>query len=236
MAPRGPQILAVAAVVLVISALAFGAWAASPRSLTPDQRETAAAELLTGIRVIATVRGSSLVATEAIADFGIGKTVGLVRVRIVDGLGIDLRIEAARDVSFAELLQFCLVGPFSAPDDAGLSDRCWGEPDLAAAVAARLPADSRGDPTIRAGQPLTLSVMLHRGDVRCDYPPGNWVLEIRANPLIDGTPVGARYLPDVNLHVPWATDGLLQLRADTRYCGLADGPYQEQGEPPVKTP
>ena len=228
--------LVVAAVVLVMSALALGAWAASPRSLTPDQRETAAAELLTGIRVIATVGGSSLAATEAIADFGVGKTVGLVRVRIVDTLAIELRAETARDVSFAELPQFCLVGPFSAPDDAGLSDRCWGEPDLGAAMAARLPADAGGHPTFRAGQPLVLTVMLHRGGVRCDYPPGNWVLEIKANPLIDGTPVGARYLPDVNLHVSWTTDGLLQLRTDTRYCGLADGPYQEQGEPPVKNP
>lgn len=224
------------ALILLLGGVAIGAWAALVPHRTPAQLEAVAGELVAGIHVSATVVGSSLAATEGIADFGIGKGLRLVRVRIVDELAIELRIDAVRDVLLAELPRFCLVGPFAAPDDAGLSDRCWGEPDLAASVSARLPTDGSGNVAVHVGQPVIVAVVLHRGDVRCDYPPGKWVLEIEANPLIDGAPAGARSLPNVSLVVPWATDGPLALRQKTRYCGLANGPYLEQGEPSVKSP
>ena len=87
-----------------------------------------------------------------------------------------------------------------------------------------------------ADAPLPVSATLQRGQVRCDYPPGKWVLEIKADPLVDGTAMGARYLPEAGFEVPFATPGPLTLLKQTRYCGLANVVYREQGEPPVANP
>lgn len=234
MSDRRTRIVAIV-VVAVVAAVVLWVWAGTrPRS--PEQREVAARELLSGIRVSATVSSSSLAAAHAIADFGLQEGVRLVRVRIVDGLTLELRIEATRAVAFAEPPKFCLVGPFSAPDDAGLSDPCWGEPDLGVVAAGGLPRDQVGRPTFMAGAPVTLTATVERGDVRCDYPPGKWVLEIKADPMVDGTAMGARYLPEVGFEVPFATPDPLTLLAQTRYCGLANVVYREQGEPPVVNP
>jgi hypothetical protein len=226
----------VAIVVALAIVAAVVVWAVGPRPGTPEQREAAARELLSGIQVSATVTESSLAAAHAIADFGLNEGVRLVRVRILDGLTLALRIETTRSVALAEPPLFCLVGPFSAPDDAGLSDRCWGEPDLSVVVAGGLPSDQAGHPMFPADAPAAVSATLQRGDVRCDYPPGKWVLEIKVDPLVDGTAMGARYLPDVSFEVPFATPAPLTLLAQTRYCGLASVVYREQGEPPVVNP
>jgi hypothetical protein len=159
-----------------------------------------------------------------------------VRVRIVDELAVDVRVEADEAVVFAEPPRFCLVGPFSAPDDAGLTDPCWGDPDFAALVLAKLPADPNGRPMLGTHQPLSIAATLRRGDTRCDYPPGAWVAKIKANPLVAGSPAGARYLPDVPFDVPFATTGPLPLLLDTRYCGLASVIVRDQGEPAVQSP
>jgi hypothetical protein len=139
-------------------------------------------------------------------------------------------------VSFATPLRLCLVGPDSAPDDAGLEEPCWGEPDLETLDAARLPTDGAGHPLLAAARPLTITADLRRGDVRCDYPPGRWVLEIKADPIVDGTPAGARYLPDVAVEVPFDRSQALPVVARARYCGLASRVYREQGEPEVLGP
>jgi hypothetical protein len=232
---RRVRSIAIVIALAIVAGVGLGAWLGlRPRS--PEQREAAARELLSGVHVSATVAGSSLAAAQAIADFGLNEGVRLVRVRILDGLTLALRIETTSSVVFAEPPLLCLVGPFSAPDDAGLSDRCWGEPDLGGVVAGGLPSDQAGHPMFPADAPAAVSATLQRGDVRCDYPPGKWVLEIKVDPLVDGTAMGARYLPDVSFEVPFATPAPLTLLAQTRYCGLASVVFREQGEPPVVNP
>jgi hypothetical protein len=235
MSDRRVRSIAIVVGIAVVAGVGLGAWLGSrPRS--PEQREAAARELLSGVHVSATVAGSSLADAHAIADFGLNEGVRLVRVRIVDGLILGLRVESTHSVALAGPPLFCLVGPFSAPDDAGLSDRCWGEPDLSVVVAGGLPSDQGGHTMFAADAPVTVSATLQRGDVRCDYPPGKWTLEIKVDPLVDGTAMGARYLPDVGFEVPFATPSPLTLLAQTRYCGLASVVYREQGEPPVVNP
>lgn len=231
---RRTRSVAIVALAVVVAVLVWAWVGARPRS--PEQREAAARALLSGIHVSMTVATPSLAVADAIADFGLKEGIRLVRVRIVERLTLELRIESMSSVTFAESPLLCLVGPFSAPDDAGLSDRCWGEPDLTVVAADELPSDAARHPMLRANAPVTLSATLQRGDVRCDYPPGKWVLEIKVDPLVDGTAMGARYLPDLGFEVPFATPGPLTLIARTRYCGLASVVYREQGEPPVVNP
>jgi hypothetical protein len=205
--------------------------------LTSDQRERLADERVSGITLTPSVGAVSLVAAGAIADFGVGSPDGvrLVRVRIVDTLELSLRLETAHDMALAEPPSLCLIGPYSAPDDAGLSDPCWGEPDLTALLAQELTANPAGKPLLAADRPVDIAITLERGDERCDYPTGDWLIELKLNPLIEGAPAGSRYGPDVPISVPLsATEPLLWLpTTQTRYCGLATLVYQQQGEPQV---
>ena len=219
-------------VVGVLAALVGGMslWAcATARPSSPELAE---------VRVAATVVASSLAATDAIADFGIAEGVRMVKVRIVDELQMELRIETEGSVVLAAPPQVCLVGPFSAPDDAGLTDRCWGEPDLGGLLAAELATDAAGHPILGGDSPIIVVANLRRGDVRCDYPPGDWQLEVRFEPLVDGSSVGVTDLPPVGFSVPAQVGNPLPLSLinATRYCGLANVVYREQGEPPVSTP
>lgn len=229
---RRTKIIALA-VPPLLAALAVGAWLGPLAPRTPAQRATAATDLLAAVHVSTTLTGSSLLATQAVADFGVGNSVGLVTVRIVEELAIEAQIVSDRDVTLATAPRFCLVGPFAAPDDAGLSDRCWGEPDLGESMADRLPRDPGGRWLLPAGVRTDIAVTIHRGGVRCDYPPGAWLLEIALDPLIDGTAMGPQYLTSVSIPVPWASPGPLRLDRTARYCGLANGPFLEQGEPAV---
>jgi len=228
---RAGTLLAVAAIVLAACA------AQATPTATPQADPSARAEqALTGLHLTPRVTGSSLIATMAFADLGVDVGLGSVRVRIVDTLSLAVELKADQDVVFAERPKVCLVGPFSAPDDAGLSDPCWGEPDLASAMAQVMPTDPGGRPMLRAGDGVSVALDLRRGEARCDYPPGGWVVEIKANPVIDGTPMGARYLDDVPFEIPFATSGPLPLVVQNRYCGLASVIVREQGEPEVQTP
>ncbi len=157
--------------------------------------------------------------------------------RIVDGLHLKVSVEAPTSITLAGPPRVCVVGPYSAPDDAGLSDRCWGDPDLGTLMAAQLPTDPFGHPQILADRPVAMDVALRRGDVRCDYPPGAWTLEIAVEPLVNGASVGPIDLPPLTFDVPWQTADPIPLRLlGTRYCGLANVVYRDQGEPPVVTP
>jgi len=209
---------------------------AQPRS--PEERLRAARESLAEVRVSASVVASSLVATHAIADLGIEEGVRMVKVRILDELQMELRVETGGRVALVGPPRVCLVGPFWAPDDAGLSDRCWGEPDLGELLAAQLTTDAAGHTTLEADRPIVLAARLRRGDVRCDYPPGDWHLEVQLEPLVDGSSAGVMELPPVRLSVPpdVANTQPLTLIEATRYCGLANVVYREQGEPSVTTP
>ena len=153
-----------AIVVVIVAVSAFGLWVAQPRSA--EQRLEAAEQLLAGVTVTATVASSSLAATDATADFGITEGIRLVRVRIVDELDLQVRLESSQDVTLAEAPRVCIVGPFWAPDDAGLSDRCWGAPDLEPVLATHLATDPQGHGVLVAGDPIDLQISLRRGDVR----------------------------------------------------------------------
>ena len=177
-------------------------------------------------------------ATDAIADFGIDEGIRLVRVRIVSELRLSIRLEADHDVALAEPARLCIVGPYSAPDDAGLSDPCWGSPDPGELLAAQLESDPAGHPVLSADRPILVAASLVRGDARCDYPPGEWHVEVVLNPLIDGSPVGDLYLPYATMDVPLERADAAPLAEvlEDRYCGLASAVYREQGEPPVASP
>jgi len=237
MSQRGTSFLLAAALVLLIAAVAWASGVGLVQR-SPEQREQTARELLAGIRVSPTVTSVALEAATAIADFGIEQGVRLVRVRIVDRLELELQIEADQDVAFGVPPQLCLVGPDSAPDDAGLEDRCWGEPDLSDFLAAQLTTDAMGHPLLQAGDVIHIRATLWRGAARCDYAPGTWSLEINAAPVVDGVHLRPMNGPDMSLEVPIPSHGPLRLlRPDqSRYCGLATRIYREQGEPPVATP
>ena len=233
---RFPRRWLLALLVLVAAGAGIWVWSSQPR--TELERRRAAEDLVAGVRASVTVTSSSLAVTSAIADFGIAGGIHLVRVRILNELVLDGRLVADTEVVLARPPRICLVGPFSAPDDAGLSDPCWGAPDLEAAFTAHLAADADGHYLLAPGSPIDVTATLRRGDVRCDYPPGEWQLEVTLNPIIDGFPTGPIEILPALLTVPLETTGRLPLLggAETRYCGLASGVYQNQGEPPVALP
>jgi hypothetical protein len=209
-------------------------------SAAPPPTPLTADDVMAQVTLSASSGTPSLVATGAIADFGIEQGIRLVTVRIVDRMQIDVHVASSLDVTFAEAPRLCLVGPYSAPDDGGLQDPCWGSPDLSAALAGRLPTSADGRPMILVGQAIDLSVALERGDVRCDYAPGQWTLEFDARPLVDGqAPSQGVYAPAAQFSVP-VPGGNQPLRylgvASTHYCGLATPIYLDQGEPATLAP
>jgi hypothetical protein len=218
--------------VAVVALAALAVWTLTrPRS--PEEPLAATRELVSRTTVSVAVDGSSLLAGRAIADFGVGAEVRLVRVRIVDELRLSIRLASDVDVGLGAAPRGCLVGPYSAPDDAGLSSPCWGEPDFGASLAARLAASPEGRPRLVGGQPVDLIIDLRRGDLRCDYAPGQWRLEVSLEPIVDGVSAGPVELPDVAFTIPFAADDRLVAVPDSRYCGLAETIYMEQGEPAI---
>lgn len=229
------RIAAIAIVVVTGLVVAAAAWALTrPRS--PEERLAAARELAGSITVTVAVADSSLLVGTAIADFGVGKEIRLVRVRIVDELRLSVRVSSDVDVELATDPKACLVGPYSAPDDAGLSVPCWGEPDVGEALAAQLASGGAGRLVLRAGQPATLEVDLRRGAVRCDYAPGAWHLDLSVEPIVDGTSGGLVELPSADLAIPFSSGDVLVQTRDSRYCGLAETIFKEQGEPAIASP
>jgi hypothetical protein len=190
---------------------------------------------LSSVHVTPSVRNTDLIATGAIADFGLnGGGARLVRVRIVDSMDLALRIASDEEIVLAEPPFLCVVGPYSAPDDAGLESPCWGDPDVSALLTSKLTLNADNH-YVLGRTPVELDATLQRGMQRCDYPPGNWQVELKLNP-VGGD--GARYVPDTTFGVPIADAGPLQLlpTTQTRYCGLATAVVQQQGEPEVVKP
>jgi hypothetical protein len=159
----------------------------------------------------------------------------MVPVRIVEEMVLEVELSAARDVTFTAPPRLCLTGPFWNPLDAGLSDRCWGDPDVNDPLRAAMPADPSGTVTLRAGSPVVLRVPIARGDERCDYPPGDWILEVDAEPMIDGQAQPRKDIADVPIAIPWDVDGALPWHdnSDTRFCSFTAAVYTRQGEPKI---
>ena len=226
---RRTVVIAVVAGLAVIALAGVALWAWS--ALRPATAE----ELFRGIRVSASVDESSLGATGAVADFGIEEGVRMVPVRIVEDLILDLELSAARDVTFTAPPRLCLTGPFWNPLDAGLSDRCWGEPDVNEALRTAMPPDPAGTVTLRADSPVAIRVSIARGDERCDYPPGDWLLEVDAEPVIDGRAQPRTDIAQAPITIPWDVDGALPWHdnSDTRFCSFTAAVYTRQGEPQI---
>ena len=226
---RRTAVIAIAAglAVVVLAGVALWAWSAL--------RPATAGELIDGITVTASVDESSLAATQAIADFGLEEGIRMVPVRIVEDLALEVRLATPKDVVLAGAPRLCLTGPFWNPLDAGLDDRCWGDPDLAGLLSKAMPADANGRVTLRAGWPVVLQADLARGDERCDYPPGDWLLEVDAEPVVDSVTLPRQEIADVPLTVPLEEDGALAWRSnsDTRFCSFTAAVYTRQGEPEI---
>ena len=226
---RRTAVLGVGAGLAVVALAGVALWAWS--ALRPPTAD----ELIGGITVTTSVDGSSLGATQAIADFGLEEGIRMVPVRIVEDMALEVQLQTPRDVTLAAAPRLCLTGPFWNPLDAGLDDRCWGDPDLAALLAQAMPADADGTVTLRADSPVVLRTELVRGDERCDYPPGDWLLEVDAEPVVDGVTLPRQDIAEVPLTVPLEDDGALAWRSnsDTRFCSFTAAVYTRQGEPEI---
>jgi len=213
--------------VVVLAGVALWAWSVL-RPRTAD-------ELIDGVTMTASVEDSTLGATQAIADFGLEEGIKMVPVRIVEDLVLEVELASERDVTFAAPPRLCLTGPFWNPLDAGLEDRCWGDPDVNEALRAAMPADASGTVTLRAGSPVTLRVPLARGDERCDYAPGDWLLEVDAEAVIDDAVQPRQDIADVPLTLPWDVPGALPWHdnSTTRFCSYTAAVYTRQGEPQI---
>jgi hypothetical protein len=226
---RRTAVIAIAAGLAVVALAGVALWARTP------QRPATADELLAGITATATVDESSLGATQAIADFGLEEGIRMVPVRIVEDLALEVRLATTRDVTLAGAPRLCLTGPFWNPLDAGLEDRCWGDPDLAERLVQAMPAGADGRVRLRAGSPLVLQADLARGDERCDYPPGDWLLEVDAEPVVGGVTLPRQEIAKVPLTIPLEEGGALAWRSnsDTRFCSFTAAVYTRQGEPTI---
>jgi hypothetical protein len=222
-------LIAVVAGLAVVALAGVALWAWS------TLRPATADEPFAGIEVEASVVEWRLGATQAIADFGIEEGVRMVPVRIVEDLVLELELSADRDVTFAAPPRLCLTGPFWNPLDAGLSDRCWGEPDVNDALAEHMIPDGNGFVTLRANAPVALRVPIARGDERCDYPPGDWLLEVDAEPVIDGQVQPRADIAKAPIAIPWNVGVPLPWHdnSDTRFCSFTAAVYTRQGEPRI---
>jgi hypothetical protein len=159
--------------------------------------------------------------------------------RVVDDLEVTVRLTATEDLTLAEPPGLCLVGPFWNPLDAGLSDRCWGDPDLTAVTAQQVAGDPEDEIVLRAGEPLVVEATIARGHERCDYAPGEWTLEVSVRLTVGGGVIGPARLPDVTFVVPIEDpNGPLELLLplDTRVCSYPAAVVDRQGEPEVIEP
>lgn len=208
-----------------------------PGEVDPPLAPADESELRSLVHVSVEVSGTTFLAAGVVTD-SLETGVRRVIVPVVDTLELAIEVVADRALSLPRSPRLCLAGPYPAPNDAGLSDRCWGEPDLTDIAADVLPPDQVGRVRLAAGNPAAFTAGLRRGEVRCDYPPGGWTLEISFGPF--GTQPGPDRmdLEPVAFEVPWKGAGPLRLLApaESRYCGLAFDELLDQGEPEILPP
>lgn len=221
-----------AGVLLALGITLSSCSSVSPEPSLGDPDETALA-LVRGVTAEATVTDTALVAAGATADFGIEEGLRRVVVRVIDEMHVEVVIASSADLVLAEPPGLCLVGPFWNPLDAGLSDRCWGTPDLGQVAAEAWPTDSKGRTILAAGSPVTVAAQVARGDERCDYAPGTWTLEISVRPVVGDAAFGPIRTPDVQVRVPFDAEEALDLlpRSDVRMCSYPAAVVNRQGEP-----
>jgi hypothetical protein len=214
-----------------IVAIGWSAWVAS--SAAPGTMDDDRAALDAPIRVVlsAALVNPRFVATRALTDYGLEIGARYVAVRILSRVQLEVRVLADADVVLAGYPRTCLIGPFSMPDYAGLSDGCWGQPDISRLLWDRLPTDSNGRPVLRGGRAVTLTAALERDAGSCDYPPGDWRLEVQIDPFVEGAASRPLAIAPTPLDVPASSPGPLELVKLTNYCGIANVVYHEQGEP-----
>lgn len=229
---RRPRLAPLVAVAMVV--FGWSAWTATP-SAPPEHAPLATLGTQPGrVAVSASFANPRLVATRALVDFGLDAGARYVGVRILSGVDLEVVLQADTDVVLSSYPDLCLIGPFAMPDYAGLSEPCWGRPDLSDVVRARLPTDAQGRPVLRANRAVTLHASLVRDVDRCDYPPGDWQLEVAIEPLREHAS-GPRFeLFAVPLDLPAGSGAPLALVRPTKYCGLANVAYREQGEPALE--
>ncbi len=220
----------------IVGMAALGARLLADRSRQPPTADDPAAiarELAGHVRVEARVSDSSNGVIRASADFGIEEGVRAVPVRIVEDLILRLTITTDRDIVFDTPPRVCLVGPFWNPLDAGLSDRCWGEPDLGRMVTDALRRDD-GALRLEAGDRMSLDATIERGTERCDYAPGEWRLQIDAELRLGETALPRVDVVDIPLDLPLEPVGTVlpfHPNNETRPCSYIAAVYTRQGEP-----
>ena len=103
-------------------------------------------------------------------------------------------------------------------------------------LASRLTHDADGHLVLPGKTPIEVHATIERGTERCDYPPGDWQLEVAVEPLIDGERSACVYRPDVALHVSFGGGAPLEyaISRDTRLCSYADAILGRQGEPVIR--
>jgi hypothetical protein len=216
--------------VIGLTILAAFGCTPSPSPISSADAEAAALELVRGIEAEVEATEPALVAARATADFGIEEGLRIVTIRVVEKMGLTISLASADDVVLAAPPGLCVVGPFWNPLDAGLSDRCWGSPDLTEISGL--------GPMLSADGSSTLEATISRGGGRCDYAPGEWHLEVSVQPVVDGRAFGPVRIPNVPFTVALGDDEPLALLPfeDTRVCSYPAAVVNRQGEPEVIEP
>lgn len=222
------------AVALVLGGgLALGASAAPSLgpSAAPSPAVPAASEPM--LRASVVPSGPATVASAAAFADSLDTGIRLVRVRIVDAIDLAITLRSDTGVTLARPPELCLAWVDAAPDDAGLASPCWGSPDPSAEMADLMARDD-GTWGLDPGQGVETHAAMTRGAGRCDFPPGEWVLQAKVVPLVDGIAQDPMYVrePFEVAYDPAEVPVRLPL-TETRFCGLASEVLREQGAPPT---
>ncbi len=231
-APARRRVGALLAVGITISACT----SISPEPSFGDPEEAAGA-LVRGVTAEVTATDTAMAAAGATADFGVEEGLRRVVMRVVDEMSVDVVVVSEADLVLAEPPGLCLVGPFWNPLDAGLSDRCWGTPDLGQLASTSWPTNADGRVVLTAGAPVAFDAPLARGSERCDYAPGEWTFEVALRPVVGGEVFGPLRIPDILLEVPYDPAQPLELLppGESRVCSYPAAVVLRQGEPELTT-
>jgi hypothetical protein len=188
------------------------------------------------LRAMANPSGPATLASAAAFADSLETGISLVRVRIVDTLDLGITLVSDTGVTLAQPPELCLAWVFAGPDDAGLESPCWGIPDPSTELASLMARDD-GTWALEPAHGVAVHAQMTRGGGRCDFPPGEWVLRVKAVPVVDGVAQEPMYVraPFEVAYDPTEVPTRLPL-TETRFCGLASEVVREQGVPPTAAP